>query len=155
MRDDSEVDHYRVLGVAPNASTPEIRRAYRRLARQHHPDHNRDPNGAERFIALAFAYEILRDPAQRAHYDQILRHQAQSARRPVTPRVRQAQQTVRHGIIELSSTEARHLRRSSLTLIDAEGRAIVLPAGAGPGDLISLLYASEQVTLTIKVQRKT
>jgi curved DNA-binding protein CbpA len=55
MDQDVEVDHYRVLGVARDASKREIRRAYRRLALRHHPDHNPTSNGAERFVALTRA----------------------------------------------------------------------------------------------------
>jgi curved DNA-binding protein CbpA len=154
MRHDIEADHYRVLGVAHDASTLEIRRAYRRLARQHHPDHNPTSNGAERFVALVRAYEILNDPAQRAHYDQILLRRAPSARRPITPPAREGQQTVRCGIVELSWGEARHLARYPLALIDAQRRAIVLPAGAGHGDTIALLRDGDRITLMIKVHKK-
>ena len=56
-------DYYQVLGISRNASTPELRRAYRRLARQHHPDRNPEPDGPERFRALAEAYAVLNDPA--------------------------------------------------------------------------------------------
>jgi curved DNA-binding protein CbpA len=155
MGQDVEVDHYRVLGVAPDASTHEIRRAYRRLARRHHPDHNPTSNGAERFVALAHAYEILNDPAQRARYDQILLRRAPSARRPITRPAREGQQTVRRGILELSSREARHLARYPLTLIDAQRRAIVVPAGTGHGDAITLLRDGDRVILTIKAQKTT
>lgn len=60
---------YQTLGVAPQACADEIRRAYRRLAQQWHPDRNRSPTAKARFQALQAAYEILSDAAARAAYD--------------------------------------------------------------------------------------
>lgn len=64
------VDHYEVLGVSRNATREEVKRAYRRLARQHHPDANRgDPGAEERFKEVTRAYEVLSDPEKRQRYD--------------------------------------------------------------------------------------
>jgi molecular chaperone DnaJ len=64
-------DYYAVLGVPRTASAEEIKRAYRRLARTHHPDVNPgDPNAEERFKQIAEAYAVLSDPAKRQRYDQ-------------------------------------------------------------------------------------
>jgi len=57
-------DPYRILGVSPDASPDEIRSAYHRLARQHHPDLNPEPGAEARMRALNWAYEVLTDPRQ-------------------------------------------------------------------------------------------
>src|SRR2546422_5365368 len=62
-------DLYRTLEVAPNADLEVIRAAYRRLARQYHPDLNPRPEAAERMRAINAAYRVLSDPAKRAAYD--------------------------------------------------------------------------------------
>jgi molecular chaperone DnaJ len=64
------VDYYEVLGVARDASGEDIKRAYRRLARSHHPDVAHDKSDAEhRFKTINEAYEVLSDPDKRAQYD--------------------------------------------------------------------------------------
>jgi len=63
-------DYYEVLGVARDASREDIKRAFRRLARETHPDSNPgDPQAEERFRSVAEAYEVLSDPGRRAAYD--------------------------------------------------------------------------------------
>jgi molecular chaperone DnaJ len=62
-------DYYGVLGVAPGASDTEIKRAYRRLARDLHPDVNPDPAAKERFHEVQRAYEALTDPEKRRIVD--------------------------------------------------------------------------------------
>ncbi len=63
-------DYYDVLGVGRDASPDEIRKAYRQLARQHHPDVNHgDPTADGRIKAINEAYEVLSDPEKRAAYD--------------------------------------------------------------------------------------
>ena len=66
--------HYDVLGVAPSASPTAIREAYRRLAREHHPDRTHgSPGGGDRMPLINEAYRVLSDPARRAVYDAELR----------------------------------------------------------------------------------
>jgi curved DNA-binding protein len=62
-------DHYRVLGLAPDASPAAIKSAYRTLARTHHPDISKAPGAEQRFKQVAEAYETLHDPVRRAAYD--------------------------------------------------------------------------------------
>ncbi|MBN1763129.1 MAG: molecular chaperone DnaJ [Methanomicrobia archaeon] len=66
-------DYYTVLGVEREASKDDIRRAYRRLAKKHHPDLNKDnPKEAEeKFKELSEAYEVLSDPQKRVNYDRL------------------------------------------------------------------------------------
>ena len=63
-------DYYEVLGIAREASEADVKKAYRRLARSHHPDANpEDPNAEERFKELTEAYEVLSSPEARRAYD--------------------------------------------------------------------------------------
>ncbi|GAA3338792.1 molecular chaperone DnaJ [Curtobacterium pusillum] len=62
-------DHYDVLGVQQDASDADIKQAYRRLARELHPDVNPSPEAAERFKDVTHAYDVLSDPEQRRRYD--------------------------------------------------------------------------------------
>jgi curved DNA-binding protein len=64
-------DYYEVLGVSRDASTEDIRRAYRKLAREFHPDVNKDPGAEDRFKEISEAYEVLRDPEKRERYDRL------------------------------------------------------------------------------------
>jgi hypothetical protein len=141
-------DHYRTLGVARDASTHEIRRAYRRLARRHHPDVN-PADGAERFVAITGAYHTLSDPAARAHYDRTLTTtpSPSSCSQPDGP---EAGGRARVGTLELSLEEAAHLIHHPLTLTDGT-TTIRLPAGLGDGDTIALRSRGYLIVLQIHV----
>ncbi|MCL4748350.1 MAG: DnaJ domain-containing protein, partial [Burkholderiaceae bacterium] len=64
-------DYYKLLGVERSASADAIKKAFRRLARKHHPDINPSPDSAARMQELNEAYEVLRDDERRAAYDHV------------------------------------------------------------------------------------
>jgi len=64
-------DYYQVLGVSRDASDSDIKKAYRKLAIQYHPDKNPgDSEAEEKFKEISAAFDILKDPEKRAKYDQ-------------------------------------------------------------------------------------
>lgn len=67
-------DYYRILGVAPDAETADIKAAYRKLARKYHPDLNAEEDAAARFREVAEAWEVLKDKERRAEYDELYRY---------------------------------------------------------------------------------
>ena len=64
-------DYYKILGVPKTANAEEIKKAYRKLARQYHPDINRKPEAEKRFKEINEANEVLSDPDKRSRYDQV------------------------------------------------------------------------------------
>jgi len=64
-----QTDYYEILGVARTASADDIKRAFRRLAMQYHPDRNKQPGAEARFKEINEAYEVLSDPDKSAAYD--------------------------------------------------------------------------------------
>src|SRR3989338_5155362 len=63
-------DYYEILGVSKNASDAEIKSAYRRLARKHHPDIDKSAGATERFKKIGEAYQVLSDLQKKGAYDQ-------------------------------------------------------------------------------------
>lgn len=83
MPDDRDpLGYYALLGVAQDADAAAIKAAYRRLAKRHHPDHDRSPDATGRFQRLQQAWSVLGDPLQRAAYDSFARQMTRAA----TPR---------------------------------------------------------------------
>ena len=64
-------DYYEVLGVSRNAAKDDLKKSYRRLARQYHPDVNTDDDAGEKFKEISEAYEVLSDDDKRARYDRL------------------------------------------------------------------------------------
>src|SRR5438477_3190007 len=64
-------DYYKTLGVPKNASTDDIKKAYRKLARQYHPDVNKKADAERRFKEINEAHEVLSDPDKRKRYDTV------------------------------------------------------------------------------------
>ncbi len=62
-------DYYAILGVKRDAKTDDIRKAYRKLAKEFHPDVNKSPDAEEKYKEINEAYEVLKDPAKREKYD--------------------------------------------------------------------------------------
>ena len=94
------VDYYKTLGVKRSASGAEIKSAYRRLARERHPDVNGGSEDAAReFALLALAYRTLSDPQERAYYD------AQQMR------IRNGINTSSSSVIHSDNPHARRMRR--------------------------------------------
>jgi molecular chaperone DnaJ len=65
----SSRDYYEILGVKKDASADEIKRAYRKLAREYHPDVNKESGAADKFKEINEAYQVLSDPDKRSQYD--------------------------------------------------------------------------------------
>ena len=149
MTGGGQVDPYAELGVSRDASSEEIRRAYRQVARRHHPDVNQDPGGAERFAAAVRAYEILNDPAARARYDNRFPGPVPIRR---TPKPRPA--VGRRAVLELTDREAAHLAHFPLILTDGHGGRILVPAGTGDGDELVLHDRGELIVLRVRVHGK-
>ncbi|MCB9374018.1 MAG: DnaJ domain-containing protein, partial [Microthrixaceae bacterium] len=68
-----EKDYYKVLGVADDASQKDITKAYRKLARELHPDTNQEPGAEERFKEVSAAYDVVGDAEKRKEYDEVRR----------------------------------------------------------------------------------
>ncbi|CUI02186.1 DnaJ C-terminal domain-containing protein [Leisingera aquaemixtae] len=78
-------DYYQALELQKDAGSEEIKRAYRGLARQFHPDINASPEAETRFREITEAYEVLKDPERRAAYDRLWNQQQQSSGGAFTP----------------------------------------------------------------------
>ena len=64
-------DYYKILELEFGADILAVKKAYRRLALKYHPDKNKEPNAAQKFIEITEAYEVLRDPLKKSEYDRL------------------------------------------------------------------------------------
>src|SRR5215831_4496090 len=108
-------DFYEILGVPRTATQDEIQQAYRKLARQHHPDVNKDPGAEDRFKEVSEAYDVLSDPQTRRRYDAF------------GPDFRQVPEDV--------DPEAFQRTRAGAGAGQARGAGGAAGFGTGPGDL--------------------
>ena len=72
------IDYYKILGVPRTATELQIKKAYRKLALELHPDKNTSPNAHDQFIKLTEAFEVLKSPKTRNHYDAIFQNSSSS-----------------------------------------------------------------------------
>src|SRR3972149_9918720 len=66
----TQKDYYEILGLSKNASADELKRAYRNLARKHHPDVDKSQGAETKFKEINEAYQVLSDPQKKSAYDQ-------------------------------------------------------------------------------------
>lgn len=79
------IDYYKVLGVEPTADEKAIKTAYRKLARQYHPDVNKEAGAEDKFKEIAEAYDVLKNPEKRAQFDQLRQYSNQGGNFEVPP----------------------------------------------------------------------
>lgn len=77
-------DYYKIMGLEPDASAEDIKRAYKKLARKYHPDVSDEPDAQKKFQEIGEAYDILKDPEKRAEYDQLRTYAHQGGRQRQT-----------------------------------------------------------------------
>lgn len=78
------IDYYQILGINKNASDKEIKTQYRKLAKQYHPDRNKDPHAEEKFKSIGEAYNVLNNKEKRTAYDELYEYQQQGGERQGT-----------------------------------------------------------------------
>jgi Ca-activated chloride channel family protein len=169
-------DYYQVLEISSEASEAVIRKAYRQLARQYHPDANPNPAAAEKFQALQAAYEVLSDPIERHKYDhwrsqQGIDRSAALTLRAITshPTLRPtAQEQAFYVHLDISPTANLPLSRLPLNLCLVIDRSTSMQGARlqsikeaintiidhlKPEDIISLVVFSDRATLLLESTR--
>lgn len=142
-------DLYKVLGVRPDAEPAAVTSAFRRLARELHPDRNPDPAAEERFKAVGAAYEVLGNAQRRADYDARRRTRPaaraatsggydRSGRRAATAQTPRGPRADEHALLEIDL--ARAMTGGELQLTRGFGAPVKvrLPAGIADGDLVRI-----------------
>ena len=110
---DEKRSYYDVLGVVPDASQDDIKRAYRRLAKAYHPDVNREPGADARFKEINEANQILSAPDRRAQYDRLVLMQEMHTEHEQEKRVRYEEWRQTQGGVRQSANRVRNnIRRS-------------------------------------------
>ena len=84
-------NYYDILNLNKNATTEEIKKSYRKLAFESHPDRNKDPNANEKFLKISEAYEILKDNEKRKNYDKYFFNNDFSLKENVEKQMRDAE----------------------------------------------------------------
>ena len=119
------INYYRILGLTPKASKPQIKKAYRKLAMKYHPDKNKDPNATAKFVKIIEAYEIL--TSANYDYNSILENQKKQ------DEFRQAQQEAQARADRYARMKRNEFRNTEAYKIDKAEAYIV--------DYIDLYYA--------------
>lgn len=135
---ETALTYYGMLGLSRGANSEDIKTAFRRLARQWHPDVCREPNAAEQFMAIKNAFDVLSDPNLRARYNAGLALEASLKResKPITNAISNYRAPLRCGHILAEGMQGLYFTVSKILawedIYDAQGRVLVTswPRGA-------------------------